>query len=197
MESKSILIVDDHPVYRDALHQFLTKKFSSSDIQIFSAKSILEGRKIIEEKPSSWFVLLDLLITDSNNELEGITKFKELSNVISIAAISGLEKSVIEKACLDAGCEMFISKNSESAEIYENLCALIGEVPETPDINQLTTRQKEILKHISEGHSNKMIAYSLKISEQTVKIHLGEIFRKIKVFNRTQAVIKAKEHGWV
>jgi DNA-binding NarL/FixJ family response regulator len=41
-----------------------------------------------------------------------------------------------------------------------------------------------------------MIAYSLQISEQTVKIHLGDIFKKLKVFNRTQAVIKAKEHGW-
>jgi DNA-binding NarL/FixJ family response regulator len=41
-----------------------------------------------------------------------------------------------------------------------------------------------------------MIAYSLQISEQTVKIHLGDIFKKLKVFNRTQAVIKAKENGW-
>ena len=65
------------------------------------------------------------------------------------------------------------------------------------ELTQLTDRQKQILRHISNGDSNKMIAYSLNISEQTVKVHLGEIFKKIKVFNRTQAVIKAKENGWV
>ena len=73
----------------------------------------------------------------------------------------------------------------------------MGLEPQEALINQLTDRQKEILSQIANGHSNKMIAYSLNISEQTVKVHLGEIFKKIKVFNRTQAVIKAKENGWV
>jgi DNA-binding NarL/FixJ family response regulator len=73
----------------------------------------------------------------------------------------------------------------------------MGLNPDEAELTQLTDRQKEILAHISNGDSNKMIAYSLNISEQTVKVHLGEIFKKIKVFNRTQAVIKAKENGWV
>jgi DNA-binding NarL/FixJ family response regulator len=46
------------------------------------------------------------------------------------------------------------------------------------EFSQLTDRQKEILLHMSSGQSNKMIAYSLNISEQTVKIHLSEIFKK-------------------
>lgn len=197
MESISVLIVDDHPVYRDALHQFLARKFSSSNTQVFSAKSISDGLRIINETPTRWVVLLDLLIPDSKNEIDGIEQFKKIQNVTAIAAISGLERSVIEQTCLDAGCTIFISKNSESSEIYESLCHLIGQSPAHSELEQLTARQKEILGHISEGHSNKMIAYSLQISEQTVKVHLGEIFKKIKVFNRTQAVIKAKENGWV
>lgn len=197
MESISVLIVDDHPVYRDALHQFLARKFSSSNTQVFSAKSISDGLNIINETTSRWVVLLDLLIPDSKNEIDGIEQFKKLQNVRAIAAISGLEKSAIEQTCLDAGCTIFISKNSESSEIYESLCHLIGQSPADSELEQLTARQKEILGHISAGHSNKMIAYSLQISEQTVKVHLGEIFKKIKVFNRTQAVIKAKENGWV
>jgi len=196
MESMSVLIVDDHPVYRDALHQFLARKFASSTTGIFSAKSISEGLKVVKEASSAWVVLLDLLVPDSKDEFDGIAQFKEQNNVRAIAAISGLEKSVIEQACLDAGCAIFISKNSESSQIYESLCQLMGHAPSNSEIDQLTTRQKEILSHISEGHSNKMIAYSLEISEQTVKVHLGEIFKKLKVFNRTQAVIKAKENGW-
>jgi DNA-binding NarL/FixJ family response regulator len=197
MHSVSLLIVDDHPVYRDALHQFLTRKFFSSGNQVFSANSITEGLKIVHGKNSKWVILLDLLIPDSENQLSGIKEFKKLEDVVAIAAISGLEQESLEKECIDAGCSIFIPKSSDTSYIYESLCSLMGLHPDDDKLGQLTDRQKEILTHISNGDSNKMIAYSLNISEQTVKVHLGEIFKKIKVFNRTQAVIKAKENGWV
>lgn len=197
MHSVSLLIVDDHPVYRDALHQFLTRKFFSSGNQVFSASSIAEGLQIVRSKKSNWIILLDLLIPDSENQLFGINAFKKLNEVVAIAAISGLEKESLEKECIDAGCSIFIPKSSDTLYIYESLCKLMDISPENAKLEQLTDRQKQILTHISNGDSNKMIAYSLNISEQTVKIHLGDIFKKIKVFNRTQAVIKAKENGWV
>ena len=197
MHSVSLLIVDDHPVYRDALHQFLTRKFFSSGNQVFSASSIQEGLNIVRSKKSQWIILLDLLIPDSENQLFGIKEFKKLAEVVAIAAISGLEKDSLEQECIDAGCSIFISKSSDTFYIYQSLCNLMGISSTETELPQLTERQKEILTHISNGDSNKMIAYSLNISEQTVKVHLGEIFKKIKVFNRTQAVIKARENGWV
>ncbi len=197
MHSMSLLIVDDHPVYRDALHQFLTRKFFASGNQVFSANSIKEGLKIVHSKKSKWIILLDLLIPDSESQFFGITEFKKLEEVVAIAAISGLEKEALEKECLEAGCSIFIPKSSETSYIYQSLCELMGLCPKEPEVTRLTDRQKQILSHISNGDSNKMIAYSLNISEQTVKVHLGEIFKKIKVFNRTQAVIKAKENGLV
>jgi DNA-binding NarL/FixJ family response regulator len=197
MQSASVLIVDDHPVYRDALYQFLTRKFISFNTRVFSAESIAEGLGIIRSRPGKWVVLLDLLVPDSENQFSGIKEFKQLENVAAVAAISGLEKDLVEKPCLEAGCAVFISKNSDSSQIYESLCQLLGHNPVQTEESQLTARQKEILAYVSEGHSNKVIAYSLQISEQTVKVHLGDIFKKIKVFNRTQAVIKAKENGWV
>lgn len=197
MHSVSLLIVDDHPVYRDALHQFLSRKFFATGNQVFSANSIKEGLSIVRSKKSQWVILLDLLMPDSENQYFGINEFKNLDSVISIAAISGIEQESIEQDCIEAGCNIFIPKSSDSSEIYQSLCKLMGIDPEESGISQLTDRQQEILTHISNGDSNKMIAYSLNISEQTVKIHLGEIFKKIKVFNRTQAVIKAKENGWV
>jgi DNA-binding NarL/FixJ family response regulator len=196
MQSTSILIVDDHPIYRDALQQLLSKKFISSNIAVHTAESLAQGLSTVKNSPSSWVVLLDLQIPDSDHDLAGINEFKKFSNVATIAAISGLEKEDLEQSCLNAGCALFISKNNDSSTIYESICSLIGHKPNSPEINQLTGRQQEILRYVSEGHSNKMIAYSLQISEQTVKIHLGDIFKKLKVFNRTQAVIKAKENGW-
>jgi len=195
--SVSILIVDDHPVYRDALHQYLTRKFSSSGNQVYSADSIKEGLKIARSTKSKWVVLLDLMVPDSVTQFGGIKEFRNLDEVVAIAIISGLEKENLENECIDAGCNIFIPKSSDSSHIYQSLCNLMGLRSNEGEEVKLTGRQKEILTHISRGDSNKMIAYSLNISEQTVKVHLGEIFKRIKVFNRTQAVIKAKENGWV
>jgi DNA-binding NarL/FixJ family response regulator len=197
MMAISILIVDDHPVYRDALHQYLSRKFSSLGNQIYSADSIKEGLKIARSTKSKWVVLLDLLVPDSVTPFGGIKEFINLEEVVAIAVISGLEKEGLEKECIEAGCSIFIPKSSDTPHIYQSLCNLMGLRPNESEETKLTGRQKEILNHISKGDSNKLIAYSLNISEQTVKAHLGEIFKKIKVFNRTQAVIKAKENGWV
>ena len=59
---------------------------------------------------------------------------------------------------------------------------------------RLTQRQLEVLHLISLGHPNKIIADFLDIKEQTVKIHINQIFRELKVFNRTQAVLMAQQH---
>ncbi len=59
---------------------------------------------------------------------------------------------------------------------------------------RLTQRQLEVLNLISQGHPNKLIADYLDISEPTVKIHINQIFKELRVFNRTQAVLKAQKH---
>ena len=66
--------------------------------------------------------------------------------------------------------------------------------PETGDsilsrLNTLTTRQKGVLELVAEGLPNKMIAHELGISETTVKAHVGEILRKLKVYNRARAIV--------
>jgi DNA-binding NarL/FixJ family response regulator len=58
---------------------------------------------------------------------------------------------------------------------------------------RLTQRQLEVLTLISMGHPNKIIADLLEIKEQTVKIHINQIFKELRVFNRTQAVLKAQK----
>jgi DNA-binding NarL/FixJ family response regulator len=61
----------------------------------------------------------------------------------------------------------------------------------------LTPREVEILDCVAQGNSNKEIAYSLGISDQTVKNHITSILRKLAVNDRTQAVIYALKHGWI
>ena len=196
MQTTAVLIVDDHPVYRDALEQILARKFSSLGVQVRAAASLKEGLRVARDDPSHWVVLLDLIVPDSTSQFSGVKDFLSLKNVLAIAAISGLENEALEQECLNEGCSIFISISCNSTQIFEKLCTLMQLSALTDEYSQLTDRQKEILVHISRGQSNKMIAYTLSISEQTVKVHLGEIFKKLKVFNRTQAVLKSKENGW-
>jgi two-component system nitrate/nitrite response regulator NarL len=63
--------------------------------------------------------------------------------------------------------------------------------PPRSDVERLSPREREILSHLTEGHSNKGIARILGITEATVKVHLKSLLRKIRVDNRTQAAIWA------
>ena len=97
---------------------------------------------------------------------------------------------------------MFLSKNNTAEFIIRKLKPLLAlqtdYVAKTENVEpkefRLTQRQREVLDLISQGHPNKLIADFLDISEQTVKIHINQIFKELRVFNRTQAVLKAQKH---
>jgi DNA-binding NarL/FixJ family response regulator len=61
----------------------------------------------------------------------------------------------------------------------------------------LSSRETEILKLVAEGNANKRIAYTLKISEQTIKNHITSILRKLNANDRTHAVVTAIRQGWI
>ena len=189
----SLLIVDDHPVYRDALQQYLSRRFHSQSVQVFDAATISEGIELAQHNQDSLMVLLDLSIPDAKDYLSGIVQFKAIANVVGISAISGLDERIWKDRCIDAGCQSFISKNNEAEHIYRHLRSLMEDYLPEEQNNQLTNRQLEILKRIVLGHSNKMIAYEFNIKEQTVKIHINSIFKELKVSNRTQAAFKATQ----
>jgi DNA-binding NarL/FixJ family response regulator len=97
---------------------------------------------------------------------------------------------------------MFLSKNSTADFIIRKLKPVMSvqsehvvksENTQTKEF-RLTQRQLQVLDLISQGHPNKIIADHLDISEQTVKIHINQIFKELRVFNRTQAVLKAQKH---
>jgi len=76
--------------------------------------------------------------------------------------------------------------------------SLTGELPEHMEVFQpLTDREMEILRFIARGMSNKEIAKSLHISQQTVKNHMTSILRKLAVNDRTQAAVYALKRGWI
>jgi DNA-binding NarL/FixJ family response regulator len=134
--------------------------------------------------------------------LAGIKVFKNIPNVEHVVSISGLDVNVWEPKTASAGASLFLSKDSTADFIILKLKPLLISGPNyvgakesiEPKAFRLTQRQLEVLDLIAQGHPNKIIADYLDISEQTVKIHINQLFKELRVFNRTQAVIKAQKY---
>lgn len=198
---QSLLIIDDHPVYRDALREKLSNEFSREGIDVAVASNANDGLALLEQSNQMWVVLLDVLMPGLSG-LAGIKVFKNIPNVKHVVSISGLDVNSWEPKTASAGASLFLSKDSTADFIILKLKPLL-----TVDANyvatsmsiepkefRLTQRQLEVLDLIAQGHPNKVIADFLDISEQTVKIHINQIFKELRVFNRTQALIKAQKH---
>lgn len=201
MPSNSLLIIDDHPVYREALTDRLSREFGTLGIEVCAAANANEGLELLDKSDKTWVVLLDILMPGLSG-LAGIKVFKKKTNVIHVVAISGLDLQAWEPRAVAAGATIFVSKNSTSDFIIGKLKPLlksdasyvVHQVSNDSKEFRLTQRQLEVLNLISLGHPNKIIADYLEIKEQTVKIHINQIFKELRVFNRTQAVLKAQQH---
>ena len=200
-KSKSLLIIDDHPVYRDALREKLSSEFSKEGIEVTVASNANEGLSLLGQSNQNWVVLLDVLMPGLSG-LAGIKVFKNIPNVEHVVSISGLDVNAWEPKTASAGASLFLSKDSTADFIILKLKPLLAIDPNyvgakeslEPKEFRLTQRQLEVLDLIAQGHPNKIIADYLDISEQTVKIHINQIFKELRVFNRTQAMIKAQKH---
>jgi DNA-binding NarL/FixJ family response regulator len=195
----SLLIVDDHPVYRDALCEKLAQDFRPHQINVIGVSGIAEAENALRKGSSDWLALLDLKLPNSD-PLENIQALKQHTKLKNLIVISGLDEDVWEVNCIKAGADIFISKNNTSQFIYKKICDLlhIAYADElSPSKATLTKRQTDILRLMAMGDSNKVIAEQLSISEQTVKIHIAAIFRIFNVSNRTQAVYKARSLGLI
>ena len=97
-----------------------------------------------------------------------------------------------EKIKDDAYCEIMINMNF----LYGVFCELLIMDSAIPRLDvQLTKREKEVLAYLAKGKSNKQIANEMHFSVHTTKAHLQNIFEKLKVNDRTQAVVKAIQHN--
>ncbi len=198
----SILVVDDNPKFlKDALPMY------GYDVTV--AEDGIEALKILSDEKNNFdLVLLDVMMPnmDGWDTLKAIRKNKKTQYipVIMITAVSEDQKVV---SGLKIGADDYIVKPF----ILPNLLARIEAVlrrskwqSETTgksekkintdvNIDALTPKEKEVLSLVAKGASNQEIADKLCVQDVTVKTHLNSIFKKLKVSNRTQAVLLALE----
>jgi two-component system, NarL family, nitrate/nitrite response regulator NarL len=200
----SALVVEDHPLYRDALKQLLGRVFGPNEV--IAAASAEEALRVASS--SLRLILLDPGLPGIKGA-EAVSALRRQCPDAVLIAISASEDRRDAMAAFRAGAAAFISKaasNEVVADTVRRACAgelrepvwvtLAGAaaVAEAP-LPEVTPRRLEILGLLCQGHSNKEIGLRIGLAEVTVKMHVTSLFRTLGVANRTQAVLAARRLG--
>ncbi len=201
---KTIIIAEDHPLFRSALIATLEKVFEQP--RTIEADTIASLQAAAETTENPDLILLDLNMPGAHG-FSGLVFLHGRYPEIPVAVITGNEDDATAQKAARHGARAFIPKSARPEIIQEAISAVVqGDrwFPEgfteactqTEVINEmesriasLTPQQFRVLGMISEGLLNKQIAGDLEVSEATIKAHVTAIFRKLNVRNRTQAVI--------
>jgi len=203
------LIADDHPLFREALKGALQNAFS--ELTVFESDNFKSTLEILQKEDELDILLLDLHMP-GNDDLYGLIRIREDHPDLPIAVVSGSEELRVVSKVMGYGALGFIPKSSSSAEIAAAINEILDgetwlpeamkdkvnqltgeEVEVAAQVASLTPQQYKVLSYLHEGLLNKQIAYELNISEATIKAHITAIFRKLGVYNRTQAVLIASK----
>ena len=208
--STTVVIADDHPLFRGALRQAVGSLLSGS--RVIEASGLDDLTAILDREKDTDLVLLDLTMPGVQG-FSGLIYLRAQHPAIPVVIVSATEDPVVIRRAIEFGASGFIPKSLETDRIGAAIQAVLaGDVWTPPDIElgpsddqetaelmrrlaTLTPQQVRVLMMLSEGLLNKQIAYELSVSEATVKAHVSAILQKLGVESRTQAVIASSRIG--
>jgi DNA-binding NarL/FixJ family response regulator len=202
----TILIVEDHPLYRGALVHLMQVVAGASTT--LAASSAEEGLRLIDQSENASVIVLDLGLPGLRG-VDAITSFKCKCPAALIVVVSASDDRHETMAAIRAGAKVVLSKAVSTEVMADIMRRLLGNELCEPEwitshgkiaidaqpLIKLTPRQQEILALLSDGQSNKEIGLRLGLAEITVKMHVSAVFRTLNVVNRTQAVSVARRLG--
>ena len=213
MEAETtIVIADDHPLFRGALRQGITSLMPAS--RILEAGGLDDLTATLQRHRDVDLVLLDLTLPGVQG-FSGLLYLRAQFPEIPVAVVSAHDDPAVMRRAIEFGAAGFMPKSLDIDQIGVALKAILaGGLWTPPDIDlsasddheaadlvrrlaSLTPQQIRVLMMVSEGLLNKQIAYELAVSEATVKAHVSAILQKLGVDSRTQAVIAASKIGGV
>lgn len=192
-----VVVVDDHPVVREGLVAALARR---GDFIITAAFSSAE--ELLASRIDADVVLLDL-------ELPGMSGIDAIPRIpVPVLVLSAYAADEQLDAVLRAGARGYLLKGASIEEIERSIRAvargeraldsrIASRVAALADAPRLSPRERDVLRLLAEGQSNKEIAASLGVTERTVKFHVTSIFNKLGAENRAQAVTIAHARGLV
>ena len=200
----SIVVVDDHPLFRGALTQALSSAIAEARID--QAASLAELEDLIAQRTDTDLILLDLTMPGVQG-LSGLLLLRSQHPDVPVVVVSALDDPETIRRCMEFGASGYVPKSLSVEEIRAAVQTVLGGGIWTPPdvalvrdagsdsanvvarLATLTPQQVRVLMMLGQGLLNKQIAFQLGVSEATIKAHVSAILQKLDVDSRTQAVI--------
>lgn len=211
-ESPTVMVVDDHPIWRDAVARDLS---DDGFAVVATAEGVATAqRRAAIVKPD--VVVMDMRLADGDG-VQATTEVLKVSPATRVLVLSASDEREDVLEAVKAGATGYLVKSASKAELADAVRAtaagravftpslaglVLGEyrrIAQTADSSQdrpsLTDRETEILRYVAKGLSAKQIAEKLSLSHRTVENHVQATFRKLQVANRVELTRYAIEHG--
>jgi DNA-binding NarL/FixJ family response regulator len=201
-----VILADDHVMIREGLRPFVER--IATETQVLEAGNLPDVLELLKGDPVD-LVILDLKMPGMNG-FQGLVALRQAYPHVRCVMLSAMADRDHVLEAIRLGADGFIPKQLSGAAMVSALQLVLsgerfipamlvdgphgGDSARSPNqsaselINRLTPRERDILRLLREGHPNKVIANHLDVSEVTVKSHLGNVFRKLGVQNRLQAM---------
>ena len=206
MVLNQILLVDDHPLFAEALGTLVERSFPES--KVAAATSLEQAEELLNNDQFD-LMLLDVQLPGTRG-LDGVHQMLERHPDVPIIVISGSATSSDVAQVVEWGARGFLPKTLPSRVLASAIETVANggtylpaellsqmlqreEADEAAHLNRLSPREVEILGLLARGQSNKEIARELGLQEITVKVHLSSIYRKLDVRNRVEAALHYRQ----
>jgi DNA-binding NarL/FixJ family response regulator len=223
MESIRVILIDEHPLFRQGCRA--TLEGTGVCVVVAETSGSREGLELAKQYLPD-VILIDALLS-TNDALELARQLRHSAPQVAIIMLTAFEDEEQLFQSMKLGAAAYLLKGISPEELIDAVTRVskgvyiindnvlsrptvakrvlrvfremtAEEPPEVqPLYSPLSTREIEILDYIARGNSNKEIAKSLKISDQTVKNHITSILKKLSVNDRTAAVVHALRKGWI
>jgi DNA-binding NarL/FixJ family response regulator len=202
----SVVVVDDHRLVRAGLRTIID---ASPDLEVVGEAGDGAQAVTVVGETTPDVVLMDLSMPGVDG-IEAIRRLRAAGRETPVVVLTSFAEADRVRSALEAGAVGYLLKDSEPRDVLEAVrAAAAGHAPLDPRVTRallpaadrgtsdlsLSGREREVLAHVAQGLANKQIARALGISERTVKVHLGNVFRRIGVSDRTSAALWARDHG--
>ncbi len=216
MNNKAIRVVlaDDHAVVRKGIREFLEE---GGDIVVVAEASDGAGALHLVERERPDVVVMDIQMPKMTG-VEATRRIKELFPEVKVLVLTAYDNDPYVFALLQAGADGYILKTADAEDLVRAVRTVHGggkflgpEVAEKvvrqlatgrpvgaqDQVEPLSPRELEVLRLAAKGLTNKAIGRALGISDRTVQGHLANIYGKLGVGSRTEAVTEALRRGWI